>query len=60
MAGERPSARLGILDSAVAYCFDWLVAWQLNRWREEKEIEKFEALAGVASVNPAAMVELIQ
>ena len=60
MSGERPSQRLGILDTAVAYAFDWMVAWQLHRWREEKEISKLEALAGAAAMNPAATVELIQ
>lgn len=48
MSRVRPSKLLGILDEVVAVAFDYLVAYQMQKWRDERELNKMEALAGVA------------
>ncbi len=47
MWGERPSDRLGILDSAVAMDFDVAAALELYFFEQESEEQRMERLAGM-------------
>lgn len=57
MSKDRPSKLLGIRDDAVAVAFDYLVAFQMQKWRDEREQSKMEALAGIAPFSQEAMIE---
>jgi hypothetical protein len=60
MTGKAPSKQLQLRDKTVSAAFDYFVAWQMNEWRDEREIARMEALAGAAPFSQAPLVEMIR
>ena len=52
-----PSKRLQLRDDVVSLAFDYWIAWERQKWRDEREAQKFEALAGVAPFAPQVLSE---